>query len=350
MSEAVDESRLSLIALLNVVLRERWRILRTAVIALAIAAAVVLLLPRTWTSAGSFRPQQRQNAAAGLSGLAAQFGLSVPNLDNSQSPAFYADLLRSRTILGHVVDTQYTVRENGAERRASLMDLLEIDDQLAPGVRRQITIEKLGDLLRVEMAPRTGIVTFAVSTKRPELSEQIAQRMLAEVNRFNLESRQSQASAERRFTEGRLAAVRQELREAENRLEAFLRQNRQFRSSPDLTLQQERLRQDMSLHQDVYTTLAQAYEQAKIEEVRDTPVITVVEQPELAVRPDPRGLLKKGILAFLLGGALGVLFAFAREAMSRTSREAAHEVEQFRELRREALADLRFGRGRRKPA
>jgi uncharacterized protein involved in exopolysaccharide biosynthesis len=341
---------LSLISLLNVVLRERWRIVRAAALALVVAVAVILLLPRTWTSSGSFRPQQRQTAAAGLSGLAAQFGLTVPNLDNSQSPAFYADLLRSRTILGHVVDTDYVARENGAERRARLVEWLEVDKKPAAPIRRQVAIEKLGDLLQVEMSPRTGIVTFAVTTKRPELSAQIAERLLGEINRFNLESRQSQASAERRFTEGRVATVRQELREAEGRLEAFLRQNRQFRSSPELTLRQERLRQDVALIQDVYTTLAQAYEQAKIEEVRDTPVITVVERPELAVRPDPRGLIKKGILALVLGAALGIMLAFLREAMSRTSRDAAAEVEEFRELRREALADLRFGRGRRKPA
>jgi uncharacterized protein involved in exopolysaccharide biosynthesis len=350
MPEGDNQERLSLIALLNVVLRDRWRILRTAALALVIALAVILLSPRTWTSAGSFRPQQRQTAAAGLSGLAAQFGLSVPNLDNSQSPAFYADLLRTRTILGHVVDTQYTARDNGVERQATLADWLKVDADAPPAVRRELTVEKVGDLLHVEMAPRTGIVTFAVTTKRPELSAQIAERMLLEVNRFNLESRQSQASSERRFTEGRLANVRSELRAAEDRLEGFLRRNRQFRTSPELTLEQERLRRELALLEDVHTTLAQAYEQAKIEEVRDTPVITVVERPELAVRPDPLGLVKKGILALLLGAVLGVILAFLREAMSRTSREAAAEVEEFRELRREALADLRFGRKRRKPA
>jgi uncharacterized protein involved in exopolysaccharide biosynthesis len=350
MSEGDDQDRLSLIALLNVVLRERWRIMRTAALALIVAAVVILLSPRTWTSAGSFRPQQRQNAAAGLSGLAAQFGLSVPNLDNSQSPAFYADLLRSRTILGQVVDTPYVARENGVERRATLADWLEIDPDADPAVRRELAIEQLGELLHVETSPRTAIVTFAVTTERPELSARIADRILSEVNRFNLESRQSQASAERRFTEGRLASVRAELRAAEDRLEAFLRRNRQFRTSPELTLAQERLRREVSLLEDVHTTMAQAHEQAKIEEVRDTPVITVIERPELAVRPDPRGLLKKGMLALLLGAALGVVLAFLREAMSRSSRDAAAEVEEFRELRREVLADLRFGRGRRKPA
>jgi uncharacterized protein involved in exopolysaccharide biosynthesis len=350
MPEGEAQERLSLIALLNVVLRDRWRIFRTAVLALALVTVVLLVLPRTWTSTGSFRPQQRQTSLAGLSSLAAQFGLSVPNLDNTQSPAFYADLLRSHTILGHVVEAEYVVPVDGGDQRGSLVRWLEVEEDETEPVRRELAIRKLDKLLEVETAPRTGVVTFSVATKSPELSAQIAGRLLQEVNRFNLESRQSQASAERRFTEGRLASVRDELRAAENRLEMFLRQNRQYRTSPELSLQQERLRREVSLIEDVHTTLAQAYEQAKIEEVRDTPVITIVERPEVAVQPDPRGFVKKGILALLLGAGLGIMLAFLREAMSRTSREAAAEVEEFRELRREVLADLRFGRGRRKPA
>jgi uncharacterized protein involved in exopolysaccharide biosynthesis len=47
-------------------------------------------------------------------------------------------------------------------------------------------------------------------------------------------------------------------------------------------------------------TLAQAYEQARIEEVRNTPVITVINDPELyATRA--RSPVMMGFLAFIVG-------------------------------------------------
>jgi uncharacterized protein involved in exopolysaccharide biosynthesis len=79
-----------------------------------------------------------------------------------------------------------------------------------------------------------------------------------------------------------------EKRQAEDELQAFLQRNRDFRSSPQLSFAYDRLADNVSLRQQLYTAVAQAYEQARIEEVRDTPVITVVEAPMLPARPDPR--------------------------------------------------------------
>ena len=112
--------------------------------------------------------------------------------------------------------------------------------------------------------------------------------MIAQVDSFNLKSRQSQASAERRFTERRVAEAQAEARQAQDELQAFLQRNRDFRSSSQLNFAYERLADNVSLRQQIYTSVAQAYEQARIEEVRDTPVITLVEAPMLPARPDSR--------------------------------------------------------------
>jgi uncharacterized protein involved in exopolysaccharide biosynthesis len=54
-------------------------------------------------------------------------------------------------------------------------------------------------------------------------------------------------------------------------MQAFLQANRQWANSPDLTFQHDRLERDIALRQQVYTTLVQSFEQARISEVRDTP-------------------------------------------------------------------------------
>jgi len=94
------------------------------------------------------------------------------------------------------------------------------------------------------------------------------------------DTRQSQAAAERGFTEERMAEAQEELRAAENELQRFLQNNRQFQNSPELVFQHDRLQRRVAMRQQVYTSLVQSYEQARIDEVPNTPVITVVEYAE----------------------------------------------------------------------
>ncbi len=42
----------------------------------------------------------------------------------------------------------------------------------------------------------------------------------------------------------------------------------------------DRLERPVSMRQELVTAMAQAYEQARVDEVRNTPVITVIDQPE----------------------------------------------------------------------
>ena len=65
--------------------------------------------------------------------------------------------------------------------------------------------------------------------------------MLDLVSEFNLEKRQSQAAAERKFTEERSEQARTELLDAENRLQRFLQRNRDFGNDPSLTFERDRL-------------------------------------------------------------------------------------------------------------
>jgi uncharacterized protein involved in exopolysaccharide biosynthesis len=85
-------------------------------------------------------------------------------------------------------------------------------------------------------------------------------------------------------------------------MQHFLQTNR-MTESPELTFQRDRLQREVTLRQQLVTGLAQRYEENRIQEVRDTPVITIIESPVLAARPDPRLRL----LIVLLGTAAGVL-------------------------------------------
>lgn len=323
------------------------------VTALVVIITVVSFTP-TYTADAAFMPQgARDSGGGGLRALAGQFGVSVPGDGGSDTPEFYSDLLGSRTILAPLLADSFTVRGRGSGevRRGTLAELLEVEGNSPEEVRLR-TLEWLrGDAVSRRSDAATSKVSLSVSTPWPELSAELAERLLEQVNDFNLRNRQSRAAAERVFIEGRLDETRRELEEAEGALRRFLETNRQFSSSPELVFEHDRLQREVALRQGVVSSLSQAFEEARISEVRNLPVITILESPEVPIRHDGRGLALRGVLALLLGGMLGVGYAFIREVGSSARASGDPDYQAFDEVWQETLDDLRgpFGRRSRTP-
>ena len=321
---------ISLFTLLNACLRHRRLIVRSAIGGLAIVAAYGLFSPRKYASSSTFMPRGPSGASA-LTGIASQFGLTLPTPDPGQSPEFYVDLLQSREILDTVILTQFPLDTVQAAPAANLIRIYDVSGA-TPGLQLVRARKRLAESISASIRQKTGVVTLTVRAPSAALAKQINVLMLDLVSRFNLQTRQSQASAERAFTEKRLLQVKDDLRLAEDRLQRFLQQNRDYRNSPGLTFEQERLARSVGLQQQIFTTLAQALERSKIDEVRDTPVITLIELPSLAVRSESQRLIIKGVLALLLFGMAGGAIGLGRDAIGRERRSGSTEAEEFDRL------------------
>lgn len=350
--DAYQPDEVSLVQLLNVLLRHRYRILGVTFGVAFLVVLVTLLLSRDYTASASFTPQVSEPSTSRLASLAGQFGVNIPTGESGQSPQLYADLLESREILKQVVVEPFEFWERESEDdstrvQGTLVDLMEIMENKPPDVRRVEAIEWLREeAIRVSTDQQTGVVELEVTTKYAGLSFEITRRLVNLVNEFNLETRQSQAMAERTFVEERVGVARASLRSAEDQLKRFLQNNRDFSNSPELQFEYDRLQREVVMQQQVYTSLLEAYEQARIAEVRNTPVITVIEPPERPVRPDRRWLLLKALFGLILGGLLGVFLAFGREYVQRTREEGEEEIREFDELWGKTKEDLRTLGGR----
>jgi len=333
-----DPDQISLLSAAASVLRHRGLVVASVALCVLTGAALTLLPGRQYVVESAFMPQARKTAS-GLSGLAAQFGLAMPSMEARESPLFYVDLLQSRAILGPLAETVYTVQSDTGIVRGNLMQLYRIKGKTS-SLRRDAAIKLLEKNIVASADAKTSVINLEVTARYPDLALLLNRQLLELLSRFNLESRQSQASAEKRFTERRLEEVKREYRAAEDRLQGFLQRNRDYRNSPELAFQFERLSRDVAMRDQVYRTLAEAYEQAKIEEVRDTPVFTVVEPPELPVRPRPRGWFKIGLLSLLIGLALGVALAVARDLVAGSRMGRREELQELAALREAALDDL----------
>jgi uncharacterized protein involved in exopolysaccharide biosynthesis len=306
------EAAPSPLRLLTFVLRHRLAVLY---LPLGVAAAVVgwgAFQKRSFTSDAAFMPMASATNRQALAGLAAQFGVALPTQEAGQSPQFYIDLLRSRPILESVATARYTVTTDSGTVATDLVTLLRTRGD-TPARRLAETCKRLNTMLGAVAGLRTGVVSLTVRSPYPELSQAIAQRFLDQVDAFNQRGRGSRAAAERRFVKGRLQEAREELATAEDRLLLFTRQNRTFVAASELTVRQDRLQREVSMRQQVYTSLAQAYEQAKIEEVRDTPVLSIVVPPSLPAQGDSRDLAKRGIVLTVFFAVLGGLVSLVRD-------------------------------------
>jgi len=242
---------ISLLELGNVLLK-RWKLVVGLPLAAAFVAAVIsLIIPPQFTASAVFVPEEESrgvNLPAGLAGLASQFGVSIPGGGGS-SPRFYADVIESRTLRDEVLQARYPdPRSDAAGDSATLLDILDVDGD-DPLERLEKGRERLRETVSISVDNETSVVSVAVETKFPGLSAAVANHILDLLNRFNLETRQSNAQERRRFIEERMDAAEDELRLAEEELKRFLEQNRRFENSPELNFQYERLQRQVTIKQ-----------------------------------------------------------------------------------------------------
>jgi uncharacterized protein involved in exopolysaccharide biosynthesis len=342
-----DGDEISLFTLITIVLRNLWRIIRWACVGAALIALYVIPRPALYRASASFITQGQTDATrSGLANLAGQLGVALPTANQSLSPDFYAQLLSSREILSRVARDTFVVEES--RRRIAFLDLFQIGGA-TPKIREEEGERKLMRIVSASVVKSTGVVEISAETRWPSVSMAIVTDLLAGINDFNQHMRQEQAGAERRFVESRLAIAGSDLRAAEDRLEEFLKTNRQF-ISPDLSFQKDRLQRDVTFKQQVFTSLTQSYEEVRIREVRDTPVITVVESPSVPTLPEPRRRVLAIVLGFLLGAFAGILISFVSQMIAFRNKEgdaeAASLVGTMGDVKSEMMGSVRWLRKR----
>jgi hypothetical protein len=182
-------------------------------------------------------------------------------------------------------------------------------------------------------------VKVTVSDRYPTIAAREANAAIALVNTFNLEQRTSRARAKRIYLQERMADARLELSTAQSRYRDFLVGNRQWRSSPTLSSDEETYRRNEDVAADLYLTVEKQYEAARLDEFNDAALITVVDSAVTPVKPYwPRySLLIPG--AILFGLFLGVMAAGVSTVYADWSQRDPAAARQLRAavLRRTAL-------------
>ena len=286
----------------------RWRLAVALPLTVALVAVASASIGRGHAADSSFTPEAGSGQTAPLAGFAAQFGIEIGGPDAAISVDFYRALLESRQLLTDLARSELRFTSgDGEQRQGVLLDLLDVDGA-GENERAQRAYRRLLNDVDISIDRAANLVRVRTRAESPELAETMNRRLLDLVDAFNIDQRSSSARARRDFAGQRVAEARGELQQAEEQLRTFLEQNRRFEDSPALVFEERRLQQEVDLREGIYTTLAQAYEQARVDAVRDIPLITIVEAPEGSARR-AGSLGSTLILGLLFGGilALGVI-------------------------------------------
>jgi uncharacterized protein involved in exopolysaccharide biosynthesis len=332
---------ISVVEIVNVILRQRLIFVRVFFVIAGISLFVAITRPTRYTSSASFLPESSEPSASGALALAQQFGASIGGAAGERTPQFYADLVTSSEILRRTVVRHYPIINTVGERRQiDLIEYYEVDEETEEG-RIERTVERLIDDVMVGVNPNTGIVNFSVTTSDPLLSHGMAAHILDLVNDFDLNTRQSQAGAERLFAGERVAQLSGELRQAEDSLQGFLVENRVFSNSPTLQFEHDRLQRAVAMRQELVTSLAQTFEQARIEEVRNTPVITLIEPPRVPALRAPKRRVVIMIIGVICGAVGGAVAVFVRSYMGQPGGTRPSDFQELSSLWSDTMTDLR---------
>ncbi len=315
------------------------------VLALVAGLLTFLFAHRNWESTASFMPQAAQKDPG--ASIAEDFGVDIGGEDKQNSPAFYVSLLKSRAILSQLALAEYRFRDGKDSLHGNLMDLNEIKGK-NPSLRREDMLKELGKTVVPEADIRTGIVKVSVRARWAPLAKAMAEKLLADVNDFNLRIRQTKARSEREFIQTQVADARVDLRASEDQLQAFSLRNREYAGDPRLMAEHDRIIRELSLHSLRYSTLVNRLDQAAIDAVRTTPVITILERPELPVKPLGRGTVLRTALVFVMTAILGALFVLFRDYARDRDQSGAADYHEFKLLSL-GLRDRIVGFFRRRP-
>ena len=247
--------------------------------------------------------------SSGLGALAALAGVSSKGDDPS---AYLQDIILSNNMLKSILAEKWKVSK-ALPDTSTPVDLQTLW-KIKPDTTKedwQIHLEygmlgalKKGKYIVFSQEKKSGVITLSTEFQDPQVSYDVNNFIYTQLNDILKNKMHFKASENRKFTEERLAEVKQNLKEAEENLRRFRQRNR-LRMDPSDELEDARFQRDVLLNQEIMIQLQKQYEIAKIDEARDMPVLDIIDKP---MKPVDKSKPKRKMIV-LAGGAAAVFFA-----------------------------------------
>lgn len=296
---------------LRILYKHRYYIANISAIFVVISIIYVFVAPPIFTSYVTILPTYESEQTAQLSylrNLAGQFGITQMPVKNVSE--LFPDIIKSRKLIYSVLQKRFYFQDDSL----SLLDILKIQDGDLNS-RLFFGYESLIKSISLSRDVRSNITKLEVSSKFPKLAADIATSIVEELDSYNRNQRTTKARENRGFIERRLTVTEDSLRTADYKLKEFRERNKGgFENSPELQMVFGQLMRELKKWEEIYYTLVSEYEIAKIQEIRDTPIINVLDE---AIVPVKKSAPKRAfivMLSLIIGVNIGIILSFIRES------------------------------------
>lgn len=341
-NEEKSEREIDLVELARYIWDNRKTIYKFTAVGIILGLLVALLSPKEYRSGATLIPEtqssqsgansllQRYGGLLGMSGSAdlGSEGLIPPQLYPQivQSLPFQLELLNTEvrfpefdttTTVYHFFDEVYTpsvfsylkaytiglpgkiiglIKGKGEERPLprgfetdSIITLTKAQMEIIEGMRKRIS---------VSLNEESGVINLYVEMPDPQAAAHVAKTSIGLLTEYVVNYRTRKAEEDLAFAQAQLETARQEFEASQNRWAEFRDQNINLATARAQT-QQQRLQSEYDLAFNVYSSLAQQVEQAKLKVQEQTPVVSVLQPVQVPVEDTTSGLRVLVIVTFL---------------------------------------------------
>ncbi len=302
---------------------------------------VLFIAEPVYVSSAKIMSSGGGSSTSQLQGLAAQFGISVPLGGEANPEWVYPDIIKSRTLARVLLKRKFDTEEYGSEK--SLLQILTYgheDPEVGSDTLMKIGTETLFEMIEIEQDRSSSVYTLTVNAFEPQFAADLCSALIEELDKHQRKYKTEKVKETRLFIEGRIVEVQKELEEAEEALKEFRDRNRQIQQSPALLLEQQRLSRETSVLTGVFTTLKQQLEMTKIDEVKETALVQVLDPPEAPLYRDKPKRKLSVLLSLILGFGFSVVVAFIKEYASNSDEEEKGKLKKITELTKSNISDL----------
>ena len=231
----------------------------------------------------------KENPTANLGqfqSLASTIGMNVsPNNQNFS----ISDVVKSNYIYRKILDRKWTDLN---EKEVSLYEIWGLDksgvsifskksDTIADSAKiKEKAFSKLAKCIDVSEDRKTGLIEIYLELKDSKLAADIANFIGQQTQSYIQKENSAQANKEKTFIEDRLLIVQDELEKFEEELKNYVQSNRGYRDSPELNMYYSRIERSVESKKQVVLTLQQQLELARIEEVKRSPILHILDKAE----------------------------------------------------------------------
>lgn len=329
-----ENDQIDVIELIKVVWERRKFIYKFIAAGVVVGVIAALIIPKEYSSSTTLMPEYSSDSQGSASSLLQQFGGLVGVSGGSysansnairvdlypqivQSLPFQIELLETE-IYFERYDTTTTVYNYFAEVKSpGLLGNIQKYTIGLPGVileafsssdsttenfnsstgtiisvsKKQLDVIKLmRSRVAVSLNEESGVVTISAKMPEARASAEVAQIVYNRLTEYLIEYRTEKVNVDLTFIEQQLDNARKRFNEAQLKRAEFEDSN-QGTLSARANTDRERLQSEFDLAFNVYNTLAQRYEEAKLKVQEETPVFKILQPIQVPLNDDTSGVM-----------------------------------------------------------